>query len=158
MLLPPLLIRLFDQYARAVNRGIYLIWALFAAVGFASAYFHATLSLLGQLLDELSILWLLAAAFGMWLPRRCYPSWLKNDRSERPHAETSIHYLTKTSISREAFKRVVFALSVVGTLLAWAFPWLNAFVLMALGAPCFALLYFELKRLQLTEFEQSPTY
>ena len=81
ILLPPLLLHLFDQYAQLVNKGVHLIWVLFAAVGISSAYFHATLSLLGQLLDELSILWLFAAAFGMWVPRRKYPLWFAGDRS-----------------------------------------------------------------------------
>lgn len=59
-----------------------MIWFLFAVVGLTSAYFHATLSLLGQLLDELSILWLLSAAFGMWLPRQRYPKLFKG----QPHS------------------------------------------------------------------------
>lgn len=80
LLYPPLLYKLFYQYAQSINRGVYVIWGLFAVVGICSAYFHATLSLLGQLLDELSILWLIAAAFGMWVPRRYYPVWLKGDR------------------------------------------------------------------------------
>ncbi len=80
MLFPPLLCLLFRQYAQTVNRGVYIIWALFATVGICSAYFHATLSLVGQLLDELAILWLMAAAFGMWTPRRHYPLWLKGNR------------------------------------------------------------------------------
>lgn len=69
----PVLLCLSQNYANNVSRGIYVIWLLFAVVGLTSAYFHATLSLLGQLLDELSILWLLSAAFAMWLPRDRYP-------------------------------------------------------------------------------------
>lgn len=73
VLCSPVLLCLSHNYANNVSRGIYMIWFLLAIVGLTSAYFHATLSLLGQLLDELSILWLLSAAFGMWLPREWYP-------------------------------------------------------------------------------------
>lgn len=54
---PPLLIYLFKDYGRHVNPGIHIVWLMLIIVGLASTYFHATLSLIGQLLDELSILW-----------------------------------------------------------------------------------------------------
>ena len=47
-----------------------VVLGLMMLVGLSSVYFHATLSLLGQLVDELSILWLMASAFGYWLPQR----------------------------------------------------------------------------------------
>ncbi|RWS04167.1 alkaline ceramidase 2-like protein [Dinothrombium tinctorium] len=125
VLLPLILIYLFKQYAKTVNRGIYIIWTLFAIVGFSSAYFHATLSLFGQLLDELSILWLAAAAFGMWVPRRHYPCWLNKDRQQ--------------------FQLLVFIISFVGTMLAWVYPWINSFALMCLAVPIFYFLIEELK-------------
>jgi len=125
LLFPPLLIQLFKQYAQTVNRGVYLIWALFAAVGISSAYFHATLSLVGQILDELSILWLIAAAFGMWVPRRHYPDWCKGNRTQ--------------------FQYLMLVFSVTGTVLAWIYPWINAFALMCLGIPAFILLVSELR-------------
>ena len=57
IIIPVIALRLFWGYGRFITRGILLVWALFIVVGISSAYFHSTLSLLGQLLDELSILW-----------------------------------------------------------------------------------------------------
>ena len=70
---------LFRDYGRFVNPAIHVIWCFLIVVGICSAYFHATLSLAGQLLDELAILWLFLAAFTMFYPRRFFPAVLKND-------------------------------------------------------------------------------
>lgn len=50
------------------------------ALGLFSAYFHMTLSFLGQLLDEISILWLLAGGYCIWLPRCYFPAFLGGNR------------------------------------------------------------------------------
>lgn len=47
-LFPPVLIHLFQEYARVINPAINVLWVLMMVVGLSSAYFHATLSLVGK--------------------------------------------------------------------------------------------------------------
>ena len=75
---PPLLIYLFRQYAKQVTWGVNVVWVLLAIVGLGSVYFHATLSLFGQLLDEMAIIWVFMAACALWFPKKYSPAFLQN--------------------------------------------------------------------------------
>ena len=63
--------------------GIICMWFLLWVVGWTSTYFHATLSLLGQLLDEISVLWVLMAGMAFWFPEQLIPAMLKSTEKEK---------------------------------------------------------------------------
>lgn len=127
-LMPPVLMHLFRDYGRFVNPAIHGIWAMLMVVGASSAYFHATLSLIGQLLDECAILWVILAGFTLFLPRRHFPLVVRNDRKK-----LSLGFL---------------ALGVFATGLAVVHPAINAFVLMVLGIPALVFMVLELRRVK----------
>ena len=78
LVVPPLLLRLFHQYTTCVTTYVYVVWILFMVVGVGSVYFHATLSLAGQLIDEFAILWVFSAALALWVPKQYLPSFFRN--------------------------------------------------------------------------------
>jgi len=128
IIIPPLLIHLHQPYARHCGPGIHLIWFLLIIVGASSAYFHATLSLLGQLLDEIAILWVIMAGFALWYPKQAFPlDW------------------EKLPDGRQKFKYLCIAFSIVSTFLGFIQPVVNAFILLTLGVPTLCLLVMELK-------------
>lgn len=123
-LFPPVLIHLFQDYAKFVNPAINVLWVMLMIVGLSSAYFHATLSLVGQLLDELAILLVFMAAFAMFFPRKYFPKFLGGNRRVL------------------AFYSSVF--SVVCTCFLVMHPAANAFALMTLTLPAIGFLCKEL--------------
>uniref|UniRef100_A0A8C3MPY4 Alkaline ceramidase n=1 Tax=Geospiza parvula TaxID=87175 RepID=A0A8C3MPY4_GEOPR len=76
--------------------------------GLFSMYFHMTLSYVGQLLDELSILWTLAVAYSFWYPQAYFPKCIKTRR----------HFFWLTGIT-----------TVISTLMSFVKPTLNAYAL-----------------------------
>jgi len=127
LVMPPFLMHLHQPYAASIGKGIHLIWFLLIVVGASSAYFHATLSLLGQLLDEMAILWVIMAGFAMWYPRAMIPQGLRDKEG------------------RKTFNTVVLLFTLVSTYLGFLKPSLNAFFLMTLGIPSVSLLIYNLR-------------
>ncbi|KAG5847260.1 alkaline ceramidase 1-like [Anguilla anguilla] len=109
----PMMLYLLHPYARERNLAVHLVWIMMIFVGLFSMYFHMTLSLMGQLLDELSILWVLAAGYSLWFPRRHFPFFIK-DRSH--------------------FSCVVLGITVITTVSSFFKPVANAYAL-----NCFAI-------------------
>ncbi|KFW74247.1 Alkaline ceramidase 1, partial [Manacus vitellinus] len=92
--------------------------------GIFSTYFHMTLSYVGQLLDELSILWTLAVAYSFWYPQVYFPKFIKTRR----------HFYWLTGIT-----------TVISTLMSFVKPTLNAY---ALNCIAFHLLYLTWRELK----------
>ncbi|GAB6027076.1 hypothetical protein CHUAL_013802 [Chamberlinius hualienensis] len=123
---PPILMYLFQPYARHVTPGIHIVWILLIIVGVTSAYFHATLSMVGQILDELSILWVMLAGTYLWAPPKVLPNVFKQNR--------------------KIFIQSIVMFGIIGTGLAFIQPAFNAFALMTFGIPAAVLLLVEVRR------------
>ncbi|XP_007952682.1 alkaline ceramidase 1 [Orycteropus afer afer] len=105
----PLMMSLMHPYAQKRSLWTHGVCAIFMVVGLFSMYFHMTLSFLGQLLDEIAILWLLASGYCIWMPCCYYPSFLKKNRPR--------------------FIRLVITTTVVSTFLSFLRPTINAYAL-----------------------------
>ncbi|XP_025832213.1 alkaline ceramidase [Agrilus planipennis] len=128
LIFPPLLVPLFKNYSEKVNRYINVFWLLFIVVGLSSAYFHATLSLIGQLLDELSILWMFCIGYCLFFPRKYFPKFVQNNRKR--------------------FTKFCLVLTAIGSVLSFIHPAVNAFALMIFGVPTMGFLYYQIHRIK----------
>eukprot|EP00475_Leptophrys_vorax_P017235 TRINITY_DN23870_c1_g1_i1.p1 TRINITY_DN23870_c1_g1~~TRINITY_DN23870_c1_g1_i1.p1 ORF type:complete len:274 (-),score=65.21 TRINITY_DN23870_c1_g1_i1:45-866(-) len=127
IIVPPLMMYLFRSYSMHITSDVDILWLLLILVGIGSGYFHATLSLSGQLVDELAILWVLLAALSAAVPDRTLSSSLfRGDRN--------------------TLKYVLLGTAILGTVLAFIKPVLNAFLLMMFGLPFISMLSAEVRR------------
>jgi len=71
---------LFKNYAKVVPtcENVWIFWMFLMLTGIGSAYFHSTLSLLGQLIDELGILWTFSAGICFCIDEKVLPKMLMN--------------------------------------------------------------------------------
>ncbi|XP_076860411.1 alkaline ceramidase 1 [Brachyhypopomus gauderio] len=109
----PIMLYLFHPYARERNLAVHLVWCMMIFVGLFSMYFHMTLSFVGQMLDELSILWVIAIGYSLWFPRKHFPSFVKD---------------------RKSFSCMVLAMTAISSVSSFVKPTANAYAL-----NCFAL-------------------
>ncbi|CAL8396176.1 unnamed protein product [Boreogadus saida] len=123
-IISPLMLYLLHPYARERHLAVHLVWLMMLFVGVFSLYFHMTLSFLGQMLDELSILWVLALGYGLWFPRRRFPSFIKDRRS---------------------FGRLVLIITALTTVSSFVKPTANAYVLNVFGLQLLYVLRMEMK-------------
>jgi alkaline ceramidase len=79
-ILPPLLAYLNWEYAVRVTKASNIVWAILLVIGASSAYFHATLSFVGQILDELAISWVLVSCVVLWYPEQQLPERCRRNR------------------------------------------------------------------------------
>lgn len=124
---PPILCLLSRQYANRMTSGVYVVWMLLVVVGIGSVYFHATLSLAGQLLDEIAIIWVVIAAAALWWPRDFIPWPFKN-------------------MNKNYFKNILASAGIKISFLAFVYPAINAFVLFIIAVPITSVLILRLKR------------
>lgn len=120
----PIMLYLLHPYAKERNLAIHLLWIMMIFVGLFSLYFHMTLSFVGQMLDELSILWALAVGYAIWFPRRHYPSCIKN---------------------RSTFAALVLVVTVISTASSFVKPTANAYALNCFSIHLFYILAIEIK-------------
>ncbi|XP_064136471.1 alkaline ceramidase 1 isoform X2 [Loxodonta africana] len=114
----PLMMFLMHPYAQRRSLYVHSVSILFMVTGLFSMYFHMTLSFLGQLLDEIAILWLLASGYSIWMPRCYFPAFLRENRLQ--------------------FTRLVIIITVISTFLSFLRPTVNAY---ALNSIAFHILY-----------------
>uniref|UniRef100_A0A674B982 Alkaline ceramidase n=1 Tax=Salmo trutta TaxID=8032 RepID=A0A674B982_SALTR len=72
----PIMLYLLHPYARERNLAVHLELGINVCplpTGLFSAYFHMTLSFMGQMLDEQSILWVLGLCYALWFSLRGLP-------------------------------------------------------------------------------------
>ncbi|XP_077390607.1 alkaline ceramidase 1 isoform X2 [Festucalex cinctus] len=106
------------------NLAIHLVWVMMLFVGIFSAYFHMTLSFVGQMLDELSILWVLAVGYAIWFPRRMFPSFIKD---------------------RSTFSRLILVVTVITSVSSFVKPTVNAYALNCFGLHMLYILAIEMR-------------
>jgi len=79
LIIPPILMIKYKNYGEVLKVPVGYVWSLLTVVGLGSIYFHSTLSLVGQLVDEIAILWVIMCAWALFTPtsmlRKSFQTW-----------------------------------------------------------------------------------
>jgi len=135
IIIPLVQIFLYKDYYKAVPecKNVWMFWVLLMITGLGSAYFHASLSLFGQLLDELGILWTFCAAMYFCMVEEVLPLLLRNI---------------------QIFRQVTLSFAILSTTFTFIKPELNHIFLFLFIAPASWLSYAALRLQSDSQFRQ----
>uniref|UniRef100_A0A8D2JFQ6 Alkaline ceramidase n=1 Tax=Varanus komodoensis TaxID=61221 RepID=A0A8D2JFQ6_VARKO len=121
-ILSPVILKLNVDYVNYRPEPLRCFSVMQMLIGLFSIYFHMTLSYVGQLLDELSILWGLSVCYGCWFPPRYFPGFIKN---------------------REQFLWLLAVMTILCTFLSFVKPVFNAYLLNCIALHLFYMTYLD---------------
>lgn len=127
IVIPPVLMIKFRQYSEVMEMPINHVWALLMVVGMGSVYFHSTLSLIGQLVDEIAILWVIMCSWSLFLPSKF------------------IAKILPDGTDRKVFRGIMLVLTFVLTVICLIEPEVNHNALHLFAIPCVAYTIFKAK-------------
>uniref|UniRef100_A0A0K0EMR5 Alkaline ceramidase n=1 Tax=Strongyloides stercoralis TaxID=6248 RepID=A0A0K0EMR5_STRER len=132
MILPMINVMLLRKYIKEINSMIFWPHLLLTINGIASTYYHATINLFGQLVDELSLVWLITICLISYIPiMKCFPQkWHK--------------FIPNIRLYLGIF-------TVIVSILCFIEPSLNAIALMIFSIPGCYVIYYEGKNSGLEE-------
>ncbi|CBY11749.1 unnamed protein product [Oikopleura dioica] len=120
LIIPPILSIKYKNYGEVLKVPVGYVWSLLTIVGLGSIYFHSTLSLVGQLVDEIAILWVIMCAWALFLPTSMLPYPMK----------------------RQSFYYLMTILTVLFTIICFKNPELNHNALHFFAIPCVAIVIY----------------
>ncbi|PIC27739.1 hypothetical protein B9Z55_019903 [Caenorhabditis nigoni] len=138
IVLPLVNIMLLRRYLHDVNGGLVFPQLLLTFNGLASTYYHATLNLFGQLVDELSLVWIITVFLVVYIP---VMKWFPERFSKR---------LT-------VVRWVVLIVTAVVSALCFLEPNLNAIALMLFSIPAAVVIRYEGKQSGIPDIENFPS-
>ncbi|VDO21434.1 unnamed protein product [Haemonchus placei] len=137
IVLPMLNAMMLRRYIREVNPGLLIPQLLLSFNGLASTYYHATLNLFGQLVDELSLVWIINIFLVVYIP---VMKWFPKRFNER---------LT-------ILRRTVVVLTAIFSGLCFLKPTLNAIALMLFSVPAALVIDYEGRHSGIPDIENFP--